>query len=566
MKLKSLASFLFVFSALLTVKSSFAQYCLPTSGSLLYTNPCNIGSSNYIKNVSIAGTPLNNSTGCTANAGANACNVYAPSIPTCTANLQQGNIYNLSVTTSNQSIVSVWIDYNHNNTFDAAEWTQVSFASTTNVPSTVSITIPYSAVVGTTGMRIRSRDVGLPNGAADACTTGFLSGEMEQYTVTIVAAPACTTPPLAGITVSSLDTVCPTSQFTLRMQGASIAQGLTQQWQSSLNGTSWTTIPGATGTVLTTTQYQTTYYQCQVSCNGGAPVTSVPKQIIMRVPTYYNLWGVGNAFNEHFENWIDYCDNNDVPSIYWLNTPINGNESWRKQNEGFTTGGWSFPNGTFTLLPHTGNGAADFHSFSGNGFPGTLDLFLNCTNFSKIDLDFWYFKNQNGFDKFEVYLSRNGGFSWDDTLITLRNNTVGQYGLVWVNKIINNVSVNNSPYCVLRFKDFGDIFGTNDTGLDDLGISGILGTADVSDDNTQIAILPNPSNGKVEIRCRNKNFTKAEVHLLDMTGRIVASELIQSNNSSNWSQTMDWSSQAKGVYFVKLITDKKVYTHKIVIE
>ncbi|MES1182129.1 MAG: hypothetical protein ABUL44_04970, partial [Flavobacterium sp.] len=348
-------------------------------------------------------------------------------------------------------------------------------------------------------------------------------------------------PPNAGTTVSTLDTVCPTTLFTLSLQGALIAQGLSQQWQSSPGASGpWTNITGATGTTLQTTQSTSTYYQCQVTC-GASMVASVPHQVKMLVPEYYNF-GSGTIYSEGFESWIDACDHHDVPSVNWINTPINGNESWRKQNEGFSTGNWSFPNPGFTVTPHSGSGAATFHSFSGNGFPGSLDLYLNCSSFSSINLDFWYFKNQNGFDKFEVYLSTNGGFTFDDTLLTLRNNTPGQWGFVWLNQVISNIPVFNLPNCIIRFKDFGDIFGTNDTGLDDVRIDGILGTGAVTAELTNISIFPNPSNGKVEISCRNKNFTKAKLNLLDVTGRIVyTGELLSAR------QIMDWSNQARGV-------------------
>ena len=100
---------------------------------------------------------------------------------------------------------------------------------------------------------------------------------------------------------------------------------------------------------------------------------------------------------------------------------------------------------------------------------------------------------------------------------------------------------------------------------DDVSIDGILGTGNAESDNTLLAILPNPSNGKVQIQCGNKNFSKTKVQLIDATGRIVYSENLQ-NTSAFWTQTMDWSAQPKGVYFVKLISDAKVFTQKIVLE
>lgn len=549
---------LLFFAFLVLSLQSYGQYCLTN----LYTNPC---TGNFISNVTITGTTLNNTTICTGISGTSS-NVYAPTPITRTGIMQQGVTYGFSVTTTDASVISVWIDYNHNNTFDVNEWYQITLVSVPNVPSVLPITIPFNALTGATAMRIRIRDDGLANGATEPCVN-FLSGEMEQYTITINAAPVCTVPPNAGTTICTMDTVCPTSDFTLSLQNADIAQGLSQQWQSSPNGTTWTNIGGATNTTLKTTQYLTTYYRCQVTCSGST-VTSTPFLVTMLVPNYYNFNG-GTIYNQNFDVWRDACDNNDIPydpgSTNWINTPINGNESWRKHNEGFTTGQWTFPNGGFTLVPHLGAGAAQFHTFSGSGLPGALDLYLDCSNFTTITIDFWYFKNQSGFDKFEVSVSTNGGFTFGPPVLTILNSVAGGFGPVWVEKLITNVAVGNANQVIVRFKDFGDIFGTNDTGMDDLRIDGILGISSEADDISNIAVLPNPSNGNVEIRCSNKNFTNTKVNLIDVTGRIVSSTNFHNDNSF-WSQTLDWSNQAKGVYFVQFISESKVLTQKIIIE
>ena len=83
----------------------YAQYCTGA----FYTNSCNIGTNCYIKNVSIAGTTLNNTTGCTS-ITAVAWNIY-PATGSTTGVLQQGVTYNFNVTTSASAIISLWLDY-----------------------------------------------------------------------------------------------------------------------------------------------------------------------------------------------------------------------------------------------------------------------------------------------------------------------------------------------------------------------------------------------------------------------------------------------------------------------
>lgn len=80
-------------------------------------------------------------------------------------------------------VVSLWLEFNQDGTFASDEWTQVGL-SLANGISSVSFDVPTNAVLGKTGLRVRSRATGNPNQAGDACTT-FGSGETEDYTITI---------------------------------------------------------------------------------------------------------------------------------------------------------------------------------------------------------------------------------------------------------------------------------------------------------------------------------------------------------------------------------------------
>ena len=61
--------------------------------------------------------------------------------------------------------------------------------------------------------------------------------------------------------------------------------GLSYQWQSSLDGISYTNITGETGLTLSTTIAATTYFQCAVTCaNGGAVTNSNAVQVLLAPP------------------------------------------------------------------------------------------------------------------------------------------------------------------------------------------------------------------------------------------------------------------------------------------
>ena len=150
-------------------------YCIPQTPS------CN--NINYISGVSVSGTTLYNVSSCQDNDSGYAYVSY-PASGSTTAIVHQNSTYDFSVSSTGSNIISIWIDYDHSGTFDAAEWKQVSTNSAQSTPSVVSIQIPDSASQGLTGMRIRTRAVGNTNGSGDACTS-FLSGETEDYYIYI---------------------------------------------------------------------------------------------------------------------------------------------------------------------------------------------------------------------------------------------------------------------------------------------------------------------------------------------------------------------------------------------
>jgi|GEM_PF-6329698 len=137
------------------------------------------GSGSDITAVSVVGTTLNNV------APRNATSSYTQfsGAGSNTGVLTWGGLNTINVTTSNSDIISMWIDYDHNNSFDAGEWTLVSAASGARVAS-ASFFIPTTALLGQARMRIRTRSAGTVNYSTNACTN-FSSGCTEDYTITI---------------------------------------------------------------------------------------------------------------------------------------------------------------------------------------------------------------------------------------------------------------------------------------------------------------------------------------------------------------------------------------------
>ncbi|MBA2613571.1 MAG: T9SS type A sorting domain-containing protein [Bacteroidetes bacterium] len=252
---------------------------------LCYCNT-NLGGSgcsgDNITNVTIFGTPLNNNSTCNSNA-VNGTYTQFPPGPTTTATLNVGLTYTISVNTTANNIESVWIDYNQSGTFDVSEHTQICLTSIANNATQATFTVPATALFGQTGMRVRSRATGNPNGPPDACTS-FGSGEAEDYIVTIAAAAPCAGTPGANSAIASLTTVCPNGTQTLSLANSYTVGGLTYQWSSAPAAAGpYTAITGATTSVFGLTNITTTlFYRAVITCtNGPASTTSTPVQIVV---------------------------------------------------------------------------------------------------------------------------------------------------------------------------------------------------------------------------------------------------------------------------------------------
>ena len=183
--------------------------------------------------------------------------------------------------------VVVWIDYNQDGDFfDSGETVGSSFGPG---PHSVNVTIPATAAVGPTRMRVRLLDTDF--NTADPCgNTSF--GQVEDYTINIapcVQGTFTTQPSSASIQCSG------NASFSVTTTGAA----LTYQWQQRLTAASpWTTVSnggvftGATTTNLVLTSVPVTMdgYQFRVVMVGpctspdfSAPVTLTVAPLVATV-------------------------------------------------------------------------------------------------------------------------------------------------------------------------------------------------------------------------------------------------------------------------------------------
>lgn len=261
-----------------------AQYCTP-----LHFGAC---FGDQIEDFSIAGTSLSNlGSGCAALTGT-AYSIY-PATGNTTTSLEIGQTYQVIVKCTFAANVSIWIDFDHNNTFDANEWTQVADTTIANLPALASITIPASAMTGTTRMRIRCNKIQYANGPINACSA--FNGETEDYNVNLIQGSGCSGVPVAGTVYSPIGPVCAASNLNLQITGCPYAPGYSYQWESSPDNINWSPVSGAIHIAYYGKQTNNTYYRCVVSC--GALNATTPELLIQTTP-FLNCYCSSTATNQ----------------------------------------------------------------------------------------------------------------------------------------------------------------------------------------------------------------------------------------------------------------------------
>ena len=168
-------------------------------------------------------------------------------------------------------------------------------------------------------------------------------------------------------------------------------------------------------------------------------------------------------FTEGFDSvWVDKNNTHDAPSLYWVNNPATGNNSWRRDDDGASASWTNVNTGVYT--PAGANStvhSARFHTLATAGSLGTLDLYLNLSTLGTKVLKFWHI-NTAGTDSLYVYLSTDAG----NTFNVLQGYNVST---VWTKKQILLGSLVDSNV-VIRFvaKANG---GQSDIGIDDVEVS-----------------------------------------------------------------------------------------------
>lgn len=185
------------------------------------------------------------------------------------------------------------------------------------------------------------------------------AGQQPMLVITYSITPVCSGTPNAGTVVASSTVACSGGVVNLNLNGSTAASGLSYQWQSSPNGTTWTSIPSASTIATTQTITAAIYYQCLVSCTTNTAVSTSVFVNLTSSPFAGTISGASNV-------------NNGSTNGYTI-TPTTGNIQWFTGSS--TAGPWTAINGGTTAVnqPITATG-------SGTIFFNVIASGAGCTN------------------------------------------------------------------------------------------------------------------------------------------------------------------------------------------
>ena len=242
-----------IFQTLLLIllcSGAMAQYCQPT-----YSYGCPDGDGVTLFQLNT----INQTITCTGSPS------WYHDFTAVSTNLTIGNIYTITLQVGfSGTYVNVYIDYNHNSTFDASELIGQVVGSSTATNYNITFTVPGTALTGSTRLRALTEWDGYPSGPCGSQTYGNcedftvnLQGSATPPTVTTTAATAVTT---TTATLNGTVNANGTSTTVTFQYGLTIAYGSTvTAAQSPVTGSTATAVSAALAGLTPCTLY---HYRC----------------------------------------------------------------------------------------------------------------------------------------------------------------------------------------------------------------------------------------------------------------------------------------------------------------
>ncbi|WP_118976489.1 Ig-like domain-containing protein [Taibaiella koreensis] len=331
---------------------------------------------------------------------------------------------------------------------------------TAQINGTPGATIAIGDGQGISGYLSLNNATAAPSPSSTTFTTGIDAKPATDQVYKFTPPVPCSGTPVAGTAAATATSIC-SGADTLNLTGYSNASGLTIQWESSVNGTTWSPVAGATAaTYITPNLSSTVSYRAKVTCTASAQTATsnaVTITLTAPTPTVATL-----PYTESFETWINSCSTTDRPGVSWLSFPANGNNSWRRDDQGASASWGNVADYIYSPVFTTGSHSARFHSgYSTNGLLGIMDLYIDLSPAGAKQIAFDYI-NTSGSDSLYVELSADGGTTWTQ---------LGSKALAAAWTPVAFSTASTAANAIIRFRARAD-YGATDIGIDNLNVSG----------------------------------------------------------------------------------------------
>lgn len=445
-------------------------------------------------------------------------------------NLTSGTANTITITPSWTSTVysegyAVWIDYNKNGLFTDAGELVWSKATSTTSPVSGTITIPASAALGTSRMRISMKYNAIPT----SCEA-FSYGQVEDYTVNIVSGTNDSNTPSSPTNLAASGTTQSTTTLSWTAASDNVGvSGYDVYNDNTIIGTVSTTTYNVTGLTAATA------YSFSVKAKDAAGNISVASNTL-NVTTSASAGSTASdlLFSEYIEGSsnnkaleISNATGNNVNmAIYTLKKQVNGSGSW---STGLSLTG-TLNNGSKYTIVNNLMDSSCYATSSANISTSAGEMAFNGNDAVGL------FKNGVLIDIIGTF---NGGSSNFAINVTLRRkstvtapNTSFEINAEWDSYSSDTCSGLGSRMAQKSVK------------------------AEIITDNNDFQIYPNPSNGDFFIDNSNKTYS---IEIFNNIGQ----KVFEKKNTDK--SSLSASKLSKGVYFVKITNDSKSSVKKLIV-
>lgn len=428
----------------------------------------------------------------------------------------------------------VYIDWNINGSFDAGEQVMSSTKAANILNDSVVITVPSTATVGITRMRV------ITNDQTDTTTwgpcTAYQRGETEDYLIRVWQS-ACTGTPLAGTITVSDTLACPGYPFSLTNSNFdSTSSMITRTWQQSADATTWTDIAGSNNQSTFVQNFSTPmWYRSKSYCNNSATAAYSNEVKVNKFVSCYCVSYADGGF-------AGAQDSSDIGSFVFgtINIPLTG-------------GHLNNPDAVSRFTNRTSLAPVVLWADSTYNFSLDHIILRNDHMDAKITMFIDY--NANGtydIPQERVYSAMSTETGWQKTgTITIPSSPVVNT-VTGLRIVINNDTAANTPsdeacgiYTSGETEDYVVKFRKATPPPPPNGIT------ETSKLIQSIHIFPNPAANTVQVQYNGKPLDRATLSVKDVTGSTLETKALRQIKEGDIFK-IDMSKYAKGIYFIML--------------